>query len=140
YDLMVWISLTVALFMTFAAPYVYHIAYADAPEYWPGAKVLSVHVWAGIFVFLGSASGQFLIAEGFTGLSLLRTAMGAVVNIVLNILWIPKFGIIGAAYATLIAYFTATFLIVLIPKTRHQGIMMLKSLFLITTIQKIIKR
>ncbi|MEH3113601.1 flippase [Pedobacter terrae] len=138
YDIMVWISLSVALFMTFASPIIYHIVYK--PEFWDGAHVLTVHVWAGIFVFLGSASGQYLIAEGYTKLSMLRTGMGAVVNITLNIIWIPKFGIMGAALATLIAYFIATFFILLIPKTRQQGIMMLKSLFLVTAFQKIFKR
>ncbi|TCD29457.1 flippase [Pedobacter psychrodurus] len=137
YDIMVWISLSVALFMTFASPIIYHIVYT--PEFWDGAHVLTVHVWAGIFVFLGSASGQYLIAEGYTKLSMLRTGMGAIVNIALNVLWIPKFGIMGAALATLIAYFTATFFILLIPKTRQQGIMMLKSLFLVTAFQKIFK-
>lgn len=138
YDLMVWISLSVAIFMTFASPIIYRIVYT--PEFWDGAHVLTVHVWAGIFVFLGSASGQYLIAEGYTKLSMLRTGMGALANIALNILWIPKFGIMGAALATLIAYFIATFFILLIPKTRQQGIMMLKSLLLVTAFQKIFKR
>ncbi|QIL39257.1 flippase [Pedobacter sp. HDW13] len=138
YDLMVWISLSVAIFMTFASPIIYRIVYT--PEFWDGAHVLTVHVWAGIFVFLGSASGQYLIAEGYTKLSMLRTGMGALANIILNILWIPKYGIMGAALATLIAYFIATFFILLIPKTRQQGIMMLKSLLLVTAFQKIFKR
>ncbi|MCZ4224307.1 flippase [Pedobacter rhodius] len=138
YDIMVWISLSVAIFMTFAAPIIYHIVYK--PEFWDGAHILSIHVWAGIFVFLGSASGQYLIAEGYTKLSMLRTGMGALVNIVLNTIWIPEYGIMGAALATLVAYFTATFFILLVPKTRQQGIMMLKSLFLVTAFQKIFKR
>ena len=49
-------------------------------------------------------------------------------------------GMMGAAIATVIAYFSATFLIILIPKTRPQGIMMLKSLFLVTAFQKIFTR
>jgi len=138
YDLMVWISLSVALFMTFASPIIFRIVYTE--EFWGGAHVLTVHVWAGIFVFLGSASGQFLIAEGYTKLAMLRTGMGALVNIGLNVIWIPKYGIMGAALATLIAYFTATFFILLIRKTRAQGIMMLKSLFLVSLFQKIVKR
>jgi O-antigen/teichoic acid export membrane protein len=138
YDIMVWLSLTVAIFMTFASPIIYHQVYR--PEFWGGAHVLTVHVWAGIFVFLGSASGQYLIAEGYTKLAMARTGMGALLNIALNMIWIPKYGIMGAALATLVAYFAATFFILLIPKTRHQGIMMLKSLFLITAFQKILKR
>jgi O-antigen/teichoic acid export membrane protein len=138
YDLMVIISLSVALVMSFGSSIIYHIAYK--PAFWPGSTVLAVHVWAGIFVFLGSASGQYLIAEGYTKLAMLRTGMGAIVNIVLNIFLLPAYGILGAAYATLAAYFTATFFIILIPKTRQQGIMMFKSLFLISLLQKIIKR
>jgi len=91
-------------------------------------------------VFLGSASGQYLIAEGYFKLSMLRTGIGAIVNIILNLFFIPAYGIIGAAYATLIAYAVATFFILFIPKTRQQGIMMLKSLFLISLFQKIIKK
>ena len=49
-------------------------------------------------------------------------------------------GMMGTAIATVIAYFSATFLILFIPKTRPQGIMMLKSLFLVTAFQKIFKR
>jgi O-antigen/teichoic acid export membrane protein len=140
YDLMVGVSVLIAVFMTFASPYIYRIAFSKHPEWWAGAPVLAVHVWAGIFVFLGSASGQYLIAEGYFKLSMLRTGVGAIVNIVLNIFWIPAYGIIGAAYATLVAYAVATFFILFIPKTRAQGVQMLKSLFLISLFQKVIKR
>ncbi|WP_316746969.1 flippase [Pedobacter gandavensis] len=138
YDLMVWISMSIALFMTVASPLIYKLFYT--PDYWPAAHVLTIHIWAGIFTFLGTASGQFLIAEGYTKLSMLRTGVGAVINIILNIWWIPKYGITGAAVATLIAYFSSNFMILLIPKTRQQGIMMLKSLFLITLFEKIKNR
>ncbi len=140
YDLMVVISVSVALFMTFASTYIYHIAFRDHPEWWAGAPVLAVHVWAGIFVFLGSASGQYLIAEGYFKLSMLRTGVGAIVNVLLNIYLIPKHGIIGAAYATLVAYAVATFFILFIPKTRAQGVQMLRSLFLISLFQKAFSR
>jgi len=137
YDLMSFISLAIAVIMTFASPLIYKILYKA--DYAAGAEVLAIHVWAGIFVFLGSASGQYLIAEGYTRLSLIRTAVGALVNIILNIWWIPIFGIKGAAWASLIAYAVATFYIILIPKTRVQGIMMLKSIFQISLIRKLIR-
>ncbi|MDP9048569.1 MAG: flippase [Bacteroidota bacterium] len=138
YDLMVILSVSIALIMSFGSGLIYHLLYK--PAYWPGAPVLAVHVWAGVFVFLGSASGQYLIAEGYFKLSMLRTGVGAIINIILNIFFIPAYGIIGAAYATLIAYAVATFFIIFIPKTTTQGIMMFKSLFLISLAQKIIKK
>lgn len=138
YDLMVIISLSIALFMTFASSYIYRYFYSA--EFAEGASVLSIHIWAGVFVFLGSASGQYLIAEGYTKYSLYRTGAGAVINVVLGYLWIPVYGLQGAAFATLIAYFSATFFILVFPETRKQGLNMLKSLFLISIIQKISKR
>ncbi len=99
--------------------------------------MLSVHIWSGVFVFMGSASSQYLLAEGYTMISFYRTAAGAVVNILLNIWLIPLYGGLGASIATLIAYFVATFSILVLARTRQQGLMMLKSLFLISIIQKL---
>jgi O-antigen/teichoic acid export membrane protein len=138
YDLMVGISISIALVMSFASDLIYELFYK--PEYWSGADILVIHIWAGVFVFLGTASSQYLVAEGYTHLSLLRTCFGAIVNIVLNIFWIPEYGIAGAAYATLIAYAGATFFILFIPSTRRQGFMMLKSLFLVSLIQKVFSK
>ncbi len=138
YDLMVVIGLSIAIIVTCFDDLIYQIIYK--PEYAPGAPVLSVHIWAGIFSALGVASGQYLINEGFTKLALVRTTTGAIVNVGLNLILIPKMGIIGAALATLVAYFTATFFLIFVPDTRKQGVLMLKSLFLISLVQKIIKR
>lgn len=137
YDLMVYMSLPVAIAISFAAPLIYKLY---KPEYAFAAPVFAVHIWSGIFVFLGVANGQQLIAEDFVKLSFIRTGFGAVVNIVLNLLLIPKMGMMGTAIATLIAYASSTFFVIFIPKVSRQGIMMLKSLFLISLFQKLIKR
>jgi O-antigen/teichoic acid export membrane protein len=138
YDLLVGISLPVALIVSFSAEYVIDILYGA--QYQGAGAMLAIHIWSGIFVFLGTASTQYLLAEGFTQVSFIRTGFGALINIGLNIWLIPQYGGIGASIATLIAYFSATFFIVLIPKTRLQGVLMFKSLFLISLIQKLVKR
>jgi O-antigen/teichoic acid export membrane protein len=129
YDLMVCLSLPAALVITFAAPLIYKLY---TPEYAYAAPVLSVHIWSGVFVFLGAANGQYLIAEDKGKLIFIRSAFGALVNIVLNLALIPTIGMMGAAIATLVAYACSTFFVLLMSKTRPQGVMMLKSLFLIT--------
>lgn len=138
YDLMSFLSVGIAIVMTFASSFLFKLLYT--PEYAHGAEILAIHIWAGVFVFLGSASGQYLIAEGYLKLSLARTAFGALINILLNLWWIPLYGIKGAAYGSLVAYFCATFFILLIPKTRQQGYMMLKSIFQINLLQKLLTR
>jgi O-antigen/teichoic acid export membrane protein len=137
YDLMVYLSLPAAIVITFASPLIYKLY---TPEYAYAAPVLSVHIWSGVFVFLGAANSQYLIAEGYTKLTFLRTGFGAIVNILLNLILIPKMGMMGAAIATLIAYASSAFFVLFIPKVSRQGLMMFKSLFLISLFQKIIKR
>jgi O-antigen/teichoic acid export membrane protein len=136
YDLMVYLSVPTALVITFAAPLIYKLY---KPEYAYAAPTLAVHIWSGVFVFLGAASSQYLIAENFNKLTFIRTGFGAIVNIVLNLILIPHMGMMGAAIATLVAYASATFFIIFIPKVSDQGVMMFKSLFLISLVQKIIK-
>ncbi len=137
YDLMVYLSVPTAIVITFASPLIYKLY---KPEYAYAAPVLSVHIWSGIFVFLGAASSQYLIAENFNTLTFIRTGFGALVNIVLNLVLIPKMGMMGAAIATLTAYASATFFVICIPKVSDQGVMMLKSLFLVSLAKKIIER
>lgn len=137
YDLLTYICLPVALFISFTADFIIQLLFSNKFE--GAGTMLSIHIWSGIFVFLGSASSQYLVAEGYTKISFYRTAAGAVVNILLNLWLIPKYAGVGASIATLIACFVSTFYLLLIPKTRQQGIMMLKSLFLITAFQKIFK-
>lgn len=130
YDLLVIISLPVAFLVSLGADTFIQLLYGD--KFAGAGMMLSVHIWSGVFVFLGSASGQYLLAEGFTKISFYRTAIGAIVNILLNLWLIPLYGGLGASLATLIAYFTTTFSILLYSKTRSQGVMILKSLLLIS--------
>ena len=135
YDLLVYISLPIAIFISFFGNEIIHLIYGN--KYEGAGTMLSIHIWSGIFVFLGIASSQFLIAEGYTKIALQRTAIGALVNVLLNLWLIPLYGGIGTSVATLIAYAISTFYILILPKTRHQGMMMLKSLLLVSLLQKL---
>lgn len=137
FDLMVWLSLAFAIFITFASPIIYNLF---NPEFTSAAPVLAVHVWGGLFVFLGVASTQVLIAEGLNKLTFVRTGVGAIINIALNFLLIPTMGMMGTALATIIAYASTNFLLLFIPKTRKLGLMVVKSLLLVTLFQKIAEK
>jgi O-antigen/teichoic acid export membrane protein len=138
YDLLIFISLPVALFISFFGNDIINFLYRNH-QYEGAGPMLSIHIWSGVFVFLGSASSQYLLAEGYTIISFQRTALGAVLNVLLNLWLIPLYGGVGASIATLIACIFSTFYLLFLPKTRQQGLMMLKSLFLITAFQKILK-
>ncbi|MCD6197931.1 MAG: flippase [Deltaproteobacteria bacterium] len=106
YDLMVWLAVAIALPTTFLAPWVIRVLYGDA--FSPAAGVLSIHIWAGVFVFLGVANGRWIIAENLQYIATIRSTAGAMVNVVLNILLIPNYGINGAAIATFFSVFVAS--------------------------------
>lgn len=135
YNLMVWISVSVAIPMAFFSNNIIRLLYG--PEYKGAGPILSILIWAGIAVFLGVASSKYLLVENYTRLSFYRTLIGAVVNILLNLVLIPAYGPIGAAIATLISYFLATFCIVFVKKTQQQSLMMFRALLLKPTGRKI---
>ena len=107
YGLMVWLAVAIALPTTFLAPWVIRVLYGEA--FLPAAGVLSIHIWAGVFVFLGVASGRWFLCENMQKEAFYRTFLGAICNVVLNIIMIPKYGISGAALSTLISQSIASY-------------------------------
>ena len=130
YDLMVWMAIAIAIPMTFMSDWIVELLYGD--QYSQTGSVLMIHIWAGVFVFLGVASGKWFIVENLQKYSFYRTFAGAVLNVILNFILIPKFGINGAAIATLSSQATAAYLFDLFStKTRKMFFLKTKSLLLI---------
>jgi O-antigen/teichoic acid export membrane protein len=135
YDLMVWLAVAIALPTTFLAPWVIRVLYGEA--FLPAAGVLSIHIWAGVFVFLGVASGKWFITENFMKLSFYRTFFGAIGNVVFNLIFIPILHIKGAAMGTLLANFLAAYFFDVINlKTRKNFLMKTKSLCFFIGVKK----
>ena len=129
YSLMLWIAIAIALPMTFLSDWVIHLLYGEL--YSQAGSVLMIHIWAGIFVFLGVASGKWLLSENLQIFSTINTIIGAISNIVLNIILIPRFGIEGAAWATVVSYaISGYFMLVLHSKTRINFINLSKSIII----------
>lgn len=55
------------------------------------------------FSVIGSAVTNYLITEGLGYIRLYRAVFGLIINFILNILLIPKYGIHGAAYSSLVS-------------------------------------
>lgn len=120
---MILLGILVALPVTLLSKEIVQLLYGD--PYSATSTVLSVHIWSGLFVGLGTASSLWLISEGLTRYSLYRTAIGCIANISSNLLLIPTFGLTGAACSALVGYFIATFGLLFFPKTRACGVAML---------------
>jgi len=108
FNLMVVISLFVSIFITFFADFIIKKIYSE--EYIDSVNVLIIHIWASIFVFLGVASSKWFISENLQKILLFRSVFGLVINLILNYILIPLYGIEGAAFATLVSQFSSNFL------------------------------
>ena len=79
----------------------------------PAAPLLAVLIWSEIAIFFGGTLSNALFAEGLQKFVLMTTVVGAVINVALNLVLIPRWGAMGASWATVIAYglsWTAAFL------------------------------
>ncbi|MBN1827527.1 MAG: flippase [Deltaproteobacteria bacterium] len=108
YAMMFWLALSVAVPLTFLSGPLVEILFGQ--EFTQSASVLRIHIWGGIFVFMGHAGAKWLIAENMMMKNLHRTLAGLIINILLNLFLIPRTGINGAAVATLAAQAVAGFL------------------------------
>jgi O-antigen/teichoic acid export membrane protein len=81
---------------------------------------LKISIWTAIFVFWGVSAGNMLVIEDLKKHNIYKSIQGLVLNATLNLFLIPRMGISGAAVATLISQFYASYLYYLFPrKTRH---------------------
>ena len=72
-------------------------------NYLSASNVLIVLTGAAFLQIIFGSGGHTLTMSGFTKVNLVNSIIVVLINITLNILWIPHFGIIGAAYATFVS-------------------------------------
>ena len=120
-----WGSLAVAVIISIISTPVVNILFGN--EYHESGSVLALHTWSSIAVYLGVASSQYLLAENLLKISMFRTMLGLATNVVLNLALIPPYGAQGAAVATVVSYFVATFSLVLFGSTRSQAASMIRA-------------
>jgi O-antigen/teichoic acid export membrane protein len=134
YTFMVWMAIAIALPMTFLSDWLVTILYGEA--YKAAGQILMIHIWASVFVFLGVASGSWLTSENLQYLAFYRTLLGVIINIILNFVLIPVYGLIGSAIATVISYMVAGFIFdIFHKKTKKTFFMKLNALALYRNIK-----
>ena len=125
------LALVVTLFANPLVPFLFGSEYAQA------AGLLSIHIWAGVFIYMRALASKWLLSERLLFYSLVSQGSGALLNIVLNLWLIPEYGFYGAAWATVISYGVASYFIFwLATDTRGIARIMTRSLLLIPTLGK----
>ncbi len=101
YHLLIYLAAGLIILTWLFADKIIYIIFGTA--YAPAAPVLTIQIAAALFVFMGHAAEKWLIAEDKQFYFMLAVLLGAIVNVILNLWWIPEYGVIGAAWATFIA-------------------------------------
>ncbi len=76
-------------------------------EYSATAGLVIVLIWSEVPIFFGVALGNATIAKGLQKYIPLTTIAGAACNVLLNLVVIPRYGALGASWATVISYTVA---------------------------------
>lgn len=100
FSIIIYLSLIQCIVMTIFAPYV--IAIFGGEAYKPSIDALRIVVWYTTFSYMGSVRNIWLLAEEKYKYVFAINVSGAIMNVILNIVFIPMWGILGAAFASLV--------------------------------------
>jgi O-antigen/teichoic acid export membrane protein/O-antigen ligase len=117
----IWISVAAGLGITVFGKLAVYILYGKS--YLAAAPVLLVLIWSRLFSLLGTTRSIWLICEDLSRYVKWFVGIGALINLVLNGLWIPVHGAMGAATATLITEFAGA---IILPACFRETRVMLK--------------
>lgn len=106
-DIMFSIAFVLAVGATLFGPWLVTLLYGK--EFEEAGIVFVIFIWSSVFTYLGYASSQWMTVENLQIAKLVRSALGALVNVGLNFLLIPRFGGMGAAIAILGAQMFASY-------------------------------
>jgi O-antigen/teichoic acid export membrane protein len=110
--------------LAIAAPYVADpvILLLFGNEYIESASILPVFAWIFVLIIYSLIGSAINLALGEVAHGYWNAALAASINIALNMLWIPQYGIMGAVGATLISHF-ALLAVSQYYVARHMGIL-----------------
>lgn len=82
-------------------------------KYGNSGPILAAIIWSEVAVFFGIVVKMGLVVRNLQRYLAVSTIAGAITNIVLNLYFIPRWGAVGAAWATNISYTVASVLVYL---------------------------
>ena len=106
---LIYSALPFSILMSFIGKYVLLILYGE--DFIAGVGALSIVVWYCAFSYIGGGRNVYLICENKNKYVQTFCIWGAVSNAILNFVLIPRYGINGAAVATLLTQIIANVIV-----------------------------
>ncbi|WP_405268136.1 flippase [Cellulophaga sp. Ld12] len=107
-DYITWGSIILCILITFLSPIIVNLIYGD--KYLDSIEILKVFTWQSVFIAMGAVAAQIMIIDNKHQVAYIKSLAAGILNIVLNFIWIPKYGIMGAVWASLVAYVTSSYI------------------------------
>jgi O-antigen/teichoic acid export membrane protein len=127
YKLIVFLGYAVAIPLTLCAGWLVPLIFG--PMYAKAAHMLVGLAWAGVFMNLILARSYYLTAMNWAHLHFFTDFSGLAINLALNFYLIPRYGGMGAAWASLITYAITAYALCFVSRPLfNTGIMMSKAL------------
>ncbi len=128
-SLVVWLSILLSFIVSISSYWVITLTYGK--EYLLSVPILQVLAWKTVGMAMSSSSGQIIIIDGIQKWSWIRNILGCALCVGLNLILIPRFGIIGSAWSSVIVMFCIAFVFnLLIPPYYNIWKMQAKTLLL----------
>lgn len=102
YSVLVKIAFFISVLISLFSRQIVTLLYTE--KYLPSASILIIYIWSTIFVFLSNGSWSYYLNENLQHLASMRLIVGAIINVILNLILIKIYGLTGAALATLVSY------------------------------------
>lgn len=129
YAIVFYLSLFVSLMFTIFGELAVKILYGE--EYLPAVNPLRIITWYTAFSYLGVARNAWIVSKNKQKYLKYIYLIAAVLNVALNFLLIPYFGVSGAAMASLITEIFSCFILPMFFKgLRPNSILMIESIVL----------
>ena len=126
YSFIIWLCIFVSIAVCVLGSLVIRILYGEA--YIGAAPALRIAIWYETFAMIGNARGIWILCENKNKYVKYYLGIGAVVNLVLNYVMIPIWGINGAAIATLITQIITSLVApVFFKETRYHTLIVLRA-------------
>lgn len=133
----VLVGLLICFFTALFSQKIIYILYGAA--YLNGADVLAIRIWETLFAAIGVVSSKWVISENLQKHTVNIVILGAVINVCLNYIFIPIWGIEGAAVASVISIICTVIVIPYFNKSLRKNVVMrLEALLLIGLIRMVI--
>lgn len=128
-NISLWMSILISVFVSVMSYWLVTLTFGEI--YMPAVAVLQIMAFKAASVALSNTAGTMLVAEQLQRYAIFRDAFGCIVCIGLNFYFLPKYGIIAAAYIAIASNIAAGYIAdALIPAYRHLFVCQTKALYL----------